>query len=77
MPTARLDVSAEALHDLIPMIAGICRIVGSDTNAHAGTVRLVVEGGAIPEDTALVRCEIERREDGNSVSLNATFHKIA
>lgn len=67
-----IDISAEALAEVLPILRSAVTIVGSAQSPSDHIVRLVVEGDALP-DAAHVLSAVTKTVSGNQVSLTIEF----
>jgi hypothetical protein len=72
---AQLEISVEALPDIIQMLAHFCTIVGSADSSGPGTVTLIVEGSAVPF-VDKVTCIVTESRTRDGAALSAKFEPV-
>lgn len=67
---AYLDVMAEMLPTVLPLLNMVgLRIVGSADCTYPDSVRLVLEGDAIPDDCNHIKAEFSRTEASTTITF--------
>lgn len=76
MSQSALDVDIYSLSTTLPLLLQAVDIVGSEGSVHAGTLRLLIEGRAVPE-VPLVRAIVHQSfTDNMEMVFRITFEEI-